>query len=344
MSVLIFGHENDEHSRAVCEALIAEGVSCAIFCNDAYPRATSVSLDPASGIVEFDGPEGSGRFGDFQTVWNRRRKPASLPSFVHEADRAIALSESETFLQELRNIGFAQQIWVNPEVSQFKIRGKTNQLLLARLVGLTVPRTLISNDPGRVREFLRETPRAVAKAVNKQGWAEDGVDIVLPTSPVTISDCDDDASIQMCPMIYQEQIDKAFELRVVVFGDELLCVKLDSQTREESRTDWRNAAPNSFPIEEIAPPASLTKRIRRFCRRADILHGSFDFAVDEDGNAIFFELNVQGQSLWIEDWNPAIRVLDRLVEFLKAPSRHYRYSGVARHAFGSYFERTSQTA
>lgn len=339
MSVLIFGHENDEHALAVRQALLSESIACEIFCNDLYPRASTISIDPACGAADLEGPDISAVFSRFDTVWNRRRKPAGLPDDIHPADRAIARSECEALLQQLRIVEYPHQTWVNPEVSQFRIRGKLNQLMLAHAVGLTIPKTLISNDPVRVRAFLSDTPEAIVKAIDKQGWSEDGTDIVLPTSPVTFHDCDDDTSISMCPMIYQERVEKAFELRIVVFGDELVCVRLDSQERTDSRTDWRSAPPNSFPIKQIDVPRDLAGRIRAFCHRAGIIHGSFDFAIDQRGNAVFFELNVQGQSLWIEDWNPDIRILDRLVAFLKAPARTYRYSGAQRHSFRDFLDR-----
>lgn len=336
MSVLIFGHVNDEHAAAVCEALTKEGIKTSIFCNDEYPRNSTVSVSPYSGNIDLIGSSIDNKFEQFKTVWNRRKKKPLLHINVHDDDKPVAMSECEIFLQELRIVSYKNQVWVNSEVSQLLIRGKTNQLFLARDVGMNIPNTLISNNPHDVRAFLSKNKSSIVKAVDKMGWIEDGIEIALPTSQIFIENCDDDVSIRLCPMIYQEQIRKAFELRVVVFGDHILFVKLDSQGDDVSRVDWRNAEPNSFSIEEFDPPEKLVKDIRTFCRRAGVLHGSFDFAVDHDGNAIFFEFNVQGQFLWIEDWNPSIRVLDRMVEFLKSPTRGYNYSGVKQHSFKDF--------
>lgn len=47
-------------------------------------------------------------------------------------------------------------------------------------------------------------------------------------------------------------------------------------------------------------------------------------------------MNEQGQTLWLEEFNPQIRVLDRLVQFLAAPSPGYVDDGARDFAFGDF--------
>lgn len=345
MNVLIYGHRNDEHALAVRRALIADGHRCAIFCSDEYPVESSISIDPAAGEWRLAGPMIDDDVRQFDVVWNRRNKPAAAMADLHADDQEVARGECTTFLRDLRpSLPCEGQVWVNKEHRQRAISAKPAQLALAHAAGLTIPPTLVSNDPDRVRAFVQAHGSAIVKALDKIGWEDDEGQVVLPTTMMTIGDCDDDVSIRACPMIYQRRIAKAYELRVVVFGDELLAVRLDSQSVEAARVDWRAAPPNSFAITEVSLPDDVVARLRDFCRRADVLHGSFDLAVTPEGETVFFEFNAQGQSLWIEDWNPRIRVLDRLVQFMASPARGYRYEADGRHSFADYLasERTAR--
>lgn len=345
MTILIYGHNHDEHALAVRHALMSEGHECAVMCSDEFPVAATVSIVPVEGRWRFRGPLIDHDVAAFDTVWNRRNKPAADMPDLHPDDRAVARAESTRFLRELRlTVPSEGQIWVNPEPCQRAIAAKPAQLALAHAVGLTIPATLISNDPDEVRRFVGAAPQAIVKALDKILWEDEAGQVVLPTTGVALDDCDDDVAIRACPMIYQHRIDKQYELRVVVFGDELLAVRLDSQRVEAGRLDWRAAPPSSFPIHEVKLPDGMAHRLRAFCRQAGVLHGSFDLAVTPGGEIVFFEFNPQGQSLWIEDWNPDIRVLDRLVQFLLNPVRAFRYHATGRHAFGDYLAREATGA
>jgi len=337
MRLLIYGHSHDEHALAVARALVADGHDCAIFNSDDFPVGSTISIDPAAGDWRLRGAMIDRDAQDFDVVWNRRNKPAASMPGLHPDDRAVAQHECTVFLRELRlSVPRDGQIWVNKERRQRAIAAKPAQLGLAHGVGLAIPRTLVSNDPARVRAFVGEADSAIVKALDRIGWEDDEGEVVLPTTIITSDDCDDDVSIRACPMIYQHRVAKAYELRVVMFGDDLLAVRLDSQSVESARVDWRAAKPNSFDIAEVRLADDLVAKLRAFARRADVVHGSFDLAVTPQGEAIFFEFNAQGQSLWIEDWNPRIRVLDRLAAFMASPTRCFRYDGVQRHSFADY--------
>lgn len=150
-------------------------------------------------------------------------------------------------------------------------------------------------------------------------WTEDGAVVALPTTRIRLEQIVDEVSVQSCPMIYQELVEKSYELRVVVFGNRTLWVKLHSQEGDRYRDDWRQGVLTEMKVERVAPPHGLERLILEFCRRASLLHASFDIAISPDGSAIFFEVNEQGQTLWIEEVNPEIPVLDMLVRFLANP-------------------------
>lgn len=58
-----------------------------------------------------------------------------------------------------------------------------------------------------------------------------------------------------------------------------------------------------------------------------IATGSFDFAVTRQGEHVFFEVNEQGQFLWMEDRYPGLPVLQVFSEFLLSGDKHFEWKG-----------------
>lgn len=42
------------------------------------------------------------------------------------------------------------------------------------------------------------------------------------------------------PIIVQSEIKKAYELRIIVFGNDVVSYKIDSQAQQHTSLDWRN--------------------------------------------------------------------------------------------------------
>ena len=248
----------------------------------------------------------------------------------------VARTVSRLHLDNMRALERAGQIWVNPRVNQRKIDNKIIQLRVAADLGLRTPRTLISNDPGEVRPFVEECTAAIVKPITPMFWNTDGRTRAMATRDVTVADLQTDASLVGCPMIYQEKVEKLFELRVTFFGEEFVCARLDSQGHQDSRTDFRTTDPANLSLEEIPLKPDILARLNAFRKHTGLLHGSFDLAVDTQGNHIFFEINEQGQFLWLEEVNPEIRMLDRLVSFMEGPSDDFRWNGRTRFAFSEW--------
>ncbi len=56
-----------------------------------------------------------------------------------------------------------------------------------------------------------------------------------------------------------------------------------------------------------------------------IVHGSFDFAIEPNGNWTFFEVNESGQFLWLESYVPALPILEIATQFFSAPSTDFKW-------------------
>src|SRR5579864_4154041 len=101
------------------------------------------------------------------------------------------------------------------------IHNKAVQLNLAGACGLRVPETLLSNSPGRIREFVGRNPsRTIGKGFSPHVWQrndENGVS-VTETFKLTPELLPSDEVLTYAPGIYQEMVVKQFDIRMVIMG------------------------------------------------------------------------------------------------------------------------------
>src|SRR5262249_1903511 len=105
---------------------------------------------------------------------------------------------------------------------------KLRQHRLAVEAGLELPRTLVTNDAAAVRRFFRECPQGLITKMHKKFVRLHGaVDSEqVTTSPVTEEDLDSLDGLELCPMIFQENIPKQRELRVTIVGHQIFSAEL----------------------------------------------------------------------------------------------------------------------
>jgi glutathione synthase/RimK-type ligase-like ATP-grasp enzyme len=265
----------------------------------------------------------------------RRPTPPVLPPNLHPGDVPVARRECRDFLDGLYHLAAPEAFWVNPLATRARSELKTVQLREAMRAGLTVPPTLMSNDPARIRRFVDEFQgRAVYKPFYPAQWeGGDGVAVLL-TSEVSLDDLPEDGMLRVTPGIFQARIDKAHELRVTVMGGHFVTARLLSQELEATRLDWRAAGPR-LRVEPDRLPRDVEDACRRLMANLGILFGCFDFIVTPEGEHVFLEVNPAGQFLWVEDASPDLRLLAPFVDFLLSRDPAFRWQPEAdpiRHA------------
>jgi len=193
--------------------------------------------------------------------------------------------------------------WVNHPHANRLARHKLLQLRLARAEGLRVPETAVSADPGEIRARFRDWGgRMVAKLAGGQlPVAADGEAYVIYTTRVDAADLADDAALAACPALYQEEIPKAYELRVTVVGERVLACRIDSAAVEAARVDWRAAGRDAVPHAAVELDEPLAARCRALTRRLGLRLAGLDLIVTPEGEPVFLELNAAGQWAWIEE-------------------------------------------
>lgn len=330
-AILIRSHGGDIHATAVLWALGRLGVAARLWASSDFPGACGLSLRLGpGGVSEAKSRAGSAveTFADVRTVWNRRIGRALFASGLDPRDLPHARLESSHFLHGYLDRLCPSALWVNRPDIQRRDSDKAFQLANAAAVGMTVPPTLISNDPEEIRAFFEDRGgRVVHKSFGSRYWSKgDGRQAVGYTSCLRPEHLELDAPLAAAPAIYQAEIAKRDELRVTVMGATCFAAAIDSQADTEGRTDWRVAGGNvSFlPVEM---PGYVRDLCLAYMRRVGMVFGCFDFVRTPDGEIVFLEVNQAGQFLWLEVLGQAFPMLAAFCAFLASADPEFRWDG-----------------
>ncbi|RMF66773.1 MAG: hypothetical protein D6740_12690, partial [Alphaproteobacteria bacterium] len=339
MKIVIATIAEDVHARAVRRGLERLGHEALLFYTSAYPDhlCQTIALGPgedpswhmrlkveeraaegerrgdeeARALAEYALEEGAAELGDADVIWARRIRMPQPPPVVSKEDHAFAARELRFFHNALWHAVAPDAFWVNPFAAARRADSKLLQLRLARAAGLTIPETLVSNDPGEIRAFLqahRETG-VVYKPFAVNSWEEDGGMLATLTSTVSEKDLPDDEVLRATPNILQRRVPKAYEVRLTIMGAHAVAVRIDSQNHPSGAVDWRNIFPEELPLSPLTLPEDVVARCRAVMKALGIVFGCMDLIVTPGGEVVFLEVNEMGQWLWIEFRLPDVPLL-----------------------------------
>jgi glutathione synthase/RimK-type ligase-like ATP-grasp enzyme len=310
MTVLIITHsEDNESSQRVAAAVEARGVRAYRFDTDLYPTELRVSIEDQPGHTgrprgRISGPGGEVALEEITAVYYRRFSVgARIPTDLDRQLRAPSVEESRRVVHGLMAVLAATGAFALDRLDVVRrAESKPLQLTLARRLGLQVPRTLVSNDPEAVRAFAASVPAGiVAKMMASFAVLDaEGREQVVFTNPVSDEDLADLDGLSLCPMTFQERIEKALELRVTVVGDRVMAASIDSSVLPRSKTDWRRegvALLDAWRPYEL--PADVQRGTLALMDAFGLNYGAFDFIVTPKGRHVFLEVNPAGEFMWL---------------------------------------------
>ncbi|MCC9153825.1 ATP-grasp ribosomal peptide maturase [Streptomyces parvulus] len=171
---------------------------------------------------------------------------------------------------------------------------KPAQLDAATRVGLTVPASLITNDPVEAKQFCAQQP-TIYKPLHAGAYEIEGEPAGIWAAPVGAGDLD--GTVSQCAHLFQVQVPKVADVRAVVVGEHVFCARI---TAPPGVVDWR-AEYQSLTYEPVDCPDGIRDAQQRFLAGFGLNFGAFDYAVTEDGTWWFLECNPNGQWAWLED-------------------------------------------
>ncbi|HKG12932.1 MAG TPA: hypothetical protein VKB12_06320 [Pyrinomonadaceae bacterium] len=334
MIVLIITHSGDNESvESVARAVSERGGRAVRLDTDRFPSEVRLAAryggDGRERVTFTTGTTGAAGEGEFDlsevgAVWHRRLSVAArLPRELDAQLRAASVGESRAAL--LGVLAGLTAFRVDHEQAIRRAEQKPLQLRAASELGLEVPRTLVTNDPAAVREFYAACGgRVVAKMLSSFAvYDREGRENVVFTNPVGPEDLEDLTGLSLCPMTFQERVEKALELRATVVGRRVFTASIDSQTSARAAHDWRRDG--VALVDEWRPytlPPDTEARLLALMDFFGLNYGAADFILTPDGRHVFLELNPSGEFFWLEH-GPGLDISGALADVLLglAPGR-----------------------
>lgn len=287
--VLIVSEADDLHAAALQAVLRKEhGVNPLRLDLRDFPG------DPGSFRLDGSGTQrtlaGSTGLDEVRAVWWRRPHPSRVPAGARADDDAYRQAECDAFIQGL--LWSLPARWVNDPGRDRMAHRKIVQLAAARRAGCAIPDTLVTNDPGRAREFVEHCGAPVVFKRTGTSRAE-----FAETRLLEPADLDRLAAIRWAPTIFQRYIDPECDLRVVWVRGQEWVVRIDSRSGA-GRVDSRLDTSVDFTPARLPPPVSAALAALMGILGLDF--GVLDLRVGLDGTHYFLEVNPQGQFAYLE--------------------------------------------
>jgi len=234
------------------------------------------------------------------SVWYRRPNLFNW-SIQDPTQKQFAEEEITSYLDGLW-FCLTDAYWLNSPHNLDRARKKTLQLQIARDIGFNVPRTLISNNPEEAKSFLGSIKGgAITKTLNPVYFEKGDDSYNIPTTLLTPEQIANIELTRNLPTLFQEQIEKEYELRVTVVGSRVFAAKIDSQALKETSIDWRNPRYlGKLPHSLVELPQEVSSMCLSLTREFGLNYGAIDLIVDKESKYVFLEINPNGQWYWIE--------------------------------------------
>ncbi len=280
----------------VLDALDARGAE--VFCldSDCFPSEIDLSLEYEAGHrrAVVSAGEAELDLAAITAVWLHKFRPAdSLPGRLSRQIREIAVQSSIDVVSSL--VQGLDVFCLDRPQRVLAADNKPWQLQVAAEVGLTIPRTLVTSSPAAVRRFaLACGGRIITKMISfRQIWIR-GAEHWVFTNPVSAADLADLDGLRLCPMIFQEEIEKRLEIRVSIVGERVFVGAADSGLCEQSRYDRRRDPRIVHTFTHHALPPDVERALLELATRLGLNYGAADLLLTPDGRYVFLEINPMG--------------------------------------------------
>lgn len=246
----------------------------------------------------------------YDSVWFRRTK---FPTLDNEAiaDRRYLLTEADALLKNIFAAVSAK--WLSHPDVVYRAENKLYQLKSARSIGFAIPETLVTTSKEDLSAFYHENNGdVIIKPLSQTRLPSEKSPSFIFTNLVPPSLMDQLDSFDLTPCIFQRNIQKKFEVRVTVVGDNAFAASVDSQSSEQSKIDWRRER-RSFERHEL--PAEVERLCVHLVKELGLGFGAIDLIYTPEGQYIFLEINPNGQWVWIEA-ETSLPISDAIIKYL----------------------------
>jgi len=315
--VLILTDKFDEHANLIIKKL--QKINLDFFRLDLDVnslRSTTITFN--NNIWYIQNENGTFKSTDVKCIWSRRAFVELTLEEQSEQNNDFKIWKNEwnkTLLGLYLSLSKAK--WLNPLRKSYKAENKYLQMQLANEIGFNLPDTTVSNNRDWLKDFcLNHSNNVVLKLMSQEFYKTEEGFKGLYVNKINCNDLEEFKQYDENPIVLQEYIDKLYEVRYTVVGEEHLVCKIESQKSKIANIDWRRYDIANTPHSIIEPPEKIKEMVNIFMKKLQIEYGALDFIVSKNGEWFFLEVNSMGQWLWIEELS-GLNISGAIINWIK---------------------------
>ena len=238
----------------------------------------------------------------FSVTWLRRWLSYGNVKQIIFQDAALR-DVSDYYMREIKylrhyfmhRIGLQSNKTINCDFSCYP-ENKLEILEKAKDVGLDIPNTIVTSRKSRVIEFMKERGRIIIKGISGSHTISFRENIYSSyTSEISIEDMGVFNEI-FCPTLFQEMLDKDFEVRIFYLDNKFYSMAIFSQSDPQTMIDFRKY--NKKKMNRTIPfklPLEVERKIQNLMNILKLDTCSIDMIRTKDKRWVFLEVNPEGQ-------------------------------------------------
>lgn len=319
--ILIITSKADKHADYIVSKFAERKILFVRFDTELFPGSLKITYNSRSGRSLFRiNDQDSNLFfhsDEITSIWHRKPILSACPLITEHSYQVFARRETETFLNNMY-VCMSNRKWINYPYNNRIADNKLLQLQIAKEIGFNIPDTIVTNDYQEVAQFVEKhkTKKIVYKTISHPFISETKENFrsvftsIVDLSPGLLN------SIALTPCLFQEYIDKAYEIRITVIQNQVFAARIFSQDHLSTNIDWRRDQPKvqlKHEIEKI--DIKLEQSCIKLVKKLNLIFGAIDMIVTPTGQYVFLEINPNGQWLWIELMLGA-KISDALIDAL----------------------------
>lgn len=312
--IILIGDKQDPHLIEIKEKITFLNWNCKIF--------STSKIDLLSTIYHFNGDNGYLIQNDDKIEFDQISSAFCL-SPLYRVDYNDFDQENRFWHYSWRDslFGFLYILSKNNVLLNGPIEqaiGNQNKIKLfpiAQSVGLNIPSSIITNSKHEIEKFFRENTEVVIKTLHQMNLKLHNEPTMLLVQKVFSFDFLDYNSECESPLFLQKYIDKIFDFRVVVIGNEMLVCKIDSSKSTAGKVDWRAYDLPQTPHEVMELSEQIKRKILYLMSALCLDYACLDFCIDTSQVEWLLDVNPFGRFLWME-YGTGMDVTGMLARFL----------------------------
>lgn len=300
--ILILTHEGDPHASSVRNYLNQRKIENFTVVTEKLLQDYKLYFSPINNIYALQNKEIRVELDRSWNIWNRRVMIPDRNKGMPKDLQDLVIDECEKTWDGLL-ISHEGKV-VNSPQSHFYANNKLDQLKFTSRNdnSVFIPETIVTNNPQDLINFYEKHKGNICFKLQKGAVVRttEGNKVAY-TNRVTEEHIKNANLVSAHPCLFQEYIDKDFEIRIISTDKSSTGIAIHSQDSEISKIDYRRYDFKNVKYCHVELPESVKTFCSSMLSHYRLHFGAFDFIYSKDGKYFFLELNPNGQWLWLQE-------------------------------------------